>query len=123
MAQNDKKARLARRPSVPPTPPVSYVFCLYRQAAVPGDEAIQKRYFKFAIVGTRVTVTAPPFPFFFELIVMCIQVTVNVASRALSGSISIDIISIDALPDDHLAYIVSSQASSRCRPTDLIVVK
>ena len=97
MAQNDKKRQGW------PDAQVSLRLPPYRQATVPGDEAIQNRYFKFAIVGTRVTVTAPPFPFFFELIVMCIQVTVNVASRALSGSISIDIISIDALPDDHLA--------------------
>ena len=40
---------------------------------------------------------------------MCIRVTVNIASRTLSGSVSIDIKSIDMLPDDHLANIVSSQ--------------
>ena len=56
----------------------------------------------FAIVSTRVPVTTTFFPSLFRI---DRQVTVNFASRTLSGSVSIDIISIDTLPDDHLAYI------------------
>ena len=68
MAQNDKKARPARHPTCPSDSlrKLRVLPVLYGRAAVSGDEAIQKRYFKFAVVGTRVPVTAPSFPFLFR---------------------------------------------------------